>query len=334
MKAKLFFINFLSVLAITAFISLPNANAQKNDQSSVKKQAITYCDDHIAATKTVLEKKANTTCNTARATIPCNDKKTGLPVHVTLVIQPDKKGCPNSVKVVSKVTDEPQSRGAARSDFSVEVIQEHCTNGKGVTLTAYIPGFDASVKKKIYDFEWMTEGEVFDTDSQAECIEGDKITLKVTNIATERMVIKSITIEPDAPSGGKDYKMFGFEKTACFGTCPAFKVAISKSGKATWNGISNIERAGTWEATIDASKMKEIKEAAFRANFFELSRKYPIEGEVADASKTITYFRTGDTEKTVTHILGGPDELVKYEEFLEKTINSLKWKRVADRSSK
>lgn len=332
MKTRFFLNQLLSVIAILCCVNLSTTIAQKNKMVD-KQQGITYCDEYISETKSVLEKKANTTCRTAKETIPCNDKKTGLPVHVTMVIQPTEKGCPNYVKVATSIAEEPMSRGTSKNRFSVEVIQEPCADKKGVMLNAYIPGFDATEKMKVYDFEWMTDGEVFDRDKQTDCLNKEKVTLKVTEIATGQTVIKSITTAP-TNDNSRDYKVFGFEKTPCYGTCPVYKVSINKSGKATYRGIANTERQGDWETTIDGDTMKKLKEAAFKANYFELSRKYPIEGEVADASRTITYFRSGDTEMSVNHTLGGPDSLVKFEEYLEKTIANLKWTKIRSEESK
>ena len=130
MKTRFFLNQLLSVIAILCCVNLSTTIAQKNKMVD-KQQGITYCDEYISETKSVLEKKANTTCRTAKETIPCNDKKTGLPVHVTMVIQPTEKGCPNYVKVATSIAEEPMSRGTSKNRFSVEVIQEPRAVGGG-----------------------------------------------------------------------------------------------------------------------------------------------------------------------------------------------------------
>ena len=331
MKSIQFFFKFFTVAAFLLLACPLALMGQEDDMPGEKYAGNAYCSDMIYRAKNIMEKKANQTCKSLKKTLPCTDRRTGLPVYVTLVVQPEKRGCPTIVEIIDKVSEGPASRGGPK-DFTVEVLQEHCSRG-GVTLMAYVPGNDNLEKKKIYDFEWMSGGITFDKDEVAECVTETKITLKVSKIETGQTVIRSITLDP-APAPSKDYKMFGYEKTACYGTCPVYKVAIHKSGKATWNGKSNVEKMGNWSATLSERQVKEIKERAVKAGYFDFHNKYPLEGQVADASRTITYVRFGDTEKKITHTLGGPDALVDFEEYLNKVISNLNWRKVAETVTK
>ena len=329
MKTINFLIRFISTVAFILIVSPVDSTAQRNamNKEGAKVATNTYCGDFISETRAALEKKANADCSTIKTTIPCRDYKSGLDVHVTMIVQPTKSGCPNRV-VVKDITDsQPLSRGSAKPQFTVEVLQKQCSRG-GVTLTAYVPGNDVASKKKLYDFEWMANGEAVDSDELLECTSAEKITLKVVEIATNQMIIKSVTPDAVADPGTSDYQMVGFEKTPCFGTCPVFKVAIQKSGKATWKGISNVEKMGDWEAKLDDRTLKAIKDQAYKLGYFDLYDKYPIEGEVADATITKTFLRFGDMQKSVKHTFGGPDNLVAFENYLNEIINKMAWKRI------
>lgn len=324
----IFLVMILPFIAFAQKASTPDARPTKT--------TVTYCDDMIAKTKVALDKQSSKTCSTAKRTIPCSDRKSGFPVIVTIISQPTKKGCPNIVQIKDVVASEPVSRGggkeAAMRDFTVNVIQEQCSRG-GVTLTAFIPDSDQTEKKKIFDVQWMTAGNVFDTDMVADCVTKDKITLKVTKIATGETIIKSITPYKGevADESSKDPKMFGFEKTPCFGECPTYQVAIHESGKAVWMGKANVDKKGEWVATVGPKKMDYLKNEARKANYMSLNEKYPVEGQVADAPITITYVRDGDKEKVIKNTFGGPDALVSFEEALNKVISALAWKEVNPR---
>ena len=70
----------------------------------------TNCSEMISKTKAQVQSKADQSCKSVKVTIPCTDKKSGLPVHVTMVIPPRKKGCSNVVKVKDRVNEGPVSK--------------------------------------------------------------------------------------------------------------------------------------------------------------------------------------------------------------------------------
>lgn len=323
------------VLMIFVFFIASQLFAQRTETDRTSSpdpdSRITYCDDHISQAKANLEKSANNTCKSIKRTITCQDRRSGLDVHVTIVVQPtNKKGCPNSVSIVEDMNAEPLSRGA-RPDFAVEIMQEACSRG-GSTITAFVPGDDGMSKKKSYAYNWFDGNKLISTDRTVECVNKDNISLKVTQIATGQFVKHTISLDASPTDDGrKPYKMAGFEKTACYGSCPVYKVAFNSDGKVTWKGIANTEKMGDWEAEMDERMKAGIKDATFKYGYFDLYNKYPIEGEIADASRTITYVRVGDMEKSVTHTAEGPDNLVEFENTLKKIIDNLEWKRAAQK---
>lgn len=300
------------------------------NQLSQADNKITYCDDFITETKVALEKRANKDCKTMKHTISCQDKKSGMDVHVILIVQPSSKhGCPNKVSIAEDKVAYPMSRGGI-ADFTVEVLQEPCSRG-GSTLTAYVPGEDGFEKIKKYAYNWFDGGQLISTERTVSCVTSESISLKVMKVANGQFVKRSITLDSANPVTRDDYKVAGYEKTACYGTCPVYKVAIHKDGKAIWDGVANTEKMGKWEASVNEKMLKAIKDAAFEKGYFDLYNKYPYDAEIADATKTITYVRVGDMIKSVANTVGGPDNLVEFENLLVKIIDTLEWKEVDNR---
>ncbi len=327
---------------VTKNISIEEARSRGGGTAMGTNKTVTYCDELISTTKNALQKKANSGCKSTRTTIPCQDRKSGADVQVVIMAHPAKGNCRTTVKVTDITASQLKTRGG-KADFEVEVMQEECPKG-GVTLTAYVPGDGSPDKKKSYDFKWMvgseasdsdeqSDGEVFDSDQQAECVSSEETTLIVTDIETGQTVVKNITLDQAVSRGAVDYKMIGFEKTACFGSCPVFKVSINKSGKAFWHGIANVDKIGTWEAIASKQTLEEIKDKAFSVNYFDYYSKYPVDATVVDASSTITFLRIGDMVKSINNTMDAPEELSQYEEFLAEIISTLDWKQVRNTDS-
>lgn len=314
----------LFLFLIMAFTMPILMTAQNDGASSKSKQQTPFCEDLIQNVRADLQIVANETCTTVRKTFACEDKNSRIPVWITLIVQPEIANCPDAAKIENTDLGGPKSRGKA-PDFTVEVIQKKCSNG-GITLHAYVPEMDVSEKKRLFDYQWMTDGEVFDTDRTAECVTASKITLKVEKIDNGQTVIKSVTVAPKKQKQ-KDGQLIGFKKTACFGKCPVYEVSISKNGKATWKGIANVDKMGDFTATVGQSKLDYLMLAFKSAKFVKLENAYPVEGKIADGAGTVTTFNDGEKVKVVTNKGIAPEHLTELESIIEKTISSLAWKR-------
>lgn len=309
---------FSFILLLTCLLGYGQDKASVSQKRAAPE---TYCDDYITEVKASLERLANNACKTVKKTIECTDRKSGLKVHVILVVQPTSDACKPSTTIDE--VSEPASRGAA-PDFSVEILQEPCSRG-GISYTAFIPGYDVMDKKIAFEYSWLADGKPAGKERTIQCVQAKEIMLKVTNKATGQGIKKKILQESKA-----SYKMFGFKKTACFGSCPVYEVTIDNSGHAIWNGKSNVKQEGRWEATIEKATLDRIKDQVFKLEYFDMNNHYPIEGQVADAAHTITYVRIGDMEKTIDHVLGGPDNLETFEGILENIIENASWTKVKD----
>lgn len=137
--------------------------------------------------------------------------------------------------------------------------------------------------------------------------------------------------EDDVLTGRDSFLVAGFDKTACFGTCPVYQVRFYSNGRVTWYGRRYVERMGWYQAVCEASLLKRIRGKALEAGFLDFDHRYPPKPQVSDLPSTITYVRIGDIEKQVQHIYEGPEKLIAFEQFLQELIESLDWQPSSDR---
>ena len=62
-------------------------------------------------------------------------------------------------------------------------------------------------------------------------------------------------------SGG-DAEWLSYQRTMCFGPCPAFTLTVAPDGSATYTGKANVERIGTYTADWSQEQMHEIASIA------------------------------------------------------------------------
>ncbi len=124
----------------------------------------------------------------------------------------------------------------------------------------------------------------------------------------------------------KPYQVVGFQKTACFGKCPAYQVKIYNDGKATWYGQINVERMGWHEAMVSKEVLAAIKQKVSEVRYLDFAHQYPTNNRVADLPSTVTYIRIGDIEKSVVNTYQAPPELDAFEDYLEGIVTGLAWK--------
>lgn len=121
------------------------------------------------------------------------------------------------------------------------------------------------------------------------------------------------------------------KKTGCFGKCPTYEAQLFSDGQVLYKGTAHVDRIGTYEAVPGMDKADEVMRKAMEINFFDFESKYPKEGRlIADVSNTITFIRSGRTEKEVFNNHDAPKELRDFETYLADFFNSLKYVKVSN----
>lgn len=127
------------------------------------------------------------------------------------------------------------------------------------------------------------------------------------------------------------YIMASIRKTACYGTCPVYEFKVFNNGEVRYNGKRFVEREGKFRGHVDKSTVKNIKDKAQAAGYFDFYNQYPTgDVQIADLPTTISYFRIGDMEKTILNKMEAPKALIEYEKFLIDLIETIEWTKVDD----
>jgi len=117
-----------------------------------------------------------------------------------------------------------------------------------------------------------------------------------------------------------------FERTACYGHCPAFVFKVYTNGDATYEGKRHVERTGIHLAYLTPAQLDSLQSRAHRAQLLQLSDSYPENGPpIPDLPNAITQYVQGDTAKTITHNHAAPSSLLDFEAYLETLIETLQW---------
>jgi hypothetical protein len=60
-----------------------------------------------------------------------------------------------------------------------------------------------------------------------------------------------------------------FERTACMGPCPTYRVTIHRDGRVDWHGAENVRVAGDMHGLIDRRALGRLEVALELAKFYE-----------------------------------------------------------------
>lgn len=129
-----------------------------------------------------------------------------------------------------------------------------------------------------------------------------------------------VQLEPlDVP----DSLFFSFERTACYGTCPTFKLHVYNSGFAEFEGIRFVDSVGRYTGWVSQERLTQVKELANRINYFELKDEYdnPYITDIP-AAITIVQF-DGRLKRVLNRHEGTPQDLVIFERFLDGIVEEL-----------
>jgi len=128
----------------------------------------------------------------------------------------------------------------------------------------------------------------------------------------------------DNELNSEDSLALSFERTLCFGTCPAFKITINNDGTCYYEGFKFVDRLGKFKANISKEQMKEIQKEAERIGFFSMKDKY--DATVTDVPSVITMISGPNGKKEIMNRFDGPQELRSFEDYLDSILLNLDWK--------
>lgn len=163
------------------------------------------------------------------------------------------------------------------------------------------------------------------------CKDKEKVVIDETVVVEEARepITEPVEEPPVAQLGGAtaaDSLVFMLERTPCFGKCKAYRVHIYRSGYATYEGRSNVEKEGMYSGRVDQALVNSLLADAERIGFNTLEDKY--DGPVTDLPSMIVRIAANGTDKKVVGRVGTPEKFRGFVERAEATLLPLDWKPV------
>jgi hypothetical protein len=121
------------------------------------------------------------------------------------------------------------------------------------------------------------------------------------------------------------------ERTACYGTCPAYSVTIHGDGRVEYNGKSRVKETGAREGQIKVDTVRELVSEFAKVKFWGFDEDYSgkkCKGECTDMPTAVTELRIKGVTHRVKHYYGCggvPKSLYTLESTIDKSANSEQW---------
>jgi len=104
------------------------------------------------------------------------------------------------------------------------------------------------------------------------------------------------------------------EKTACFGTCPVFKIKIFKNGKGIFEGKKSVKKTGLIDFKLSQKEIQKILVKAENIKFSEMLDEYSE--KITDLPTTYIQIK----EKKIKDYFGAPKKLKDLETLIEEIV--------------
>jgi hypothetical protein len=127
------------------------------------------------------------------------------------------------------------------------------------------------------------------------------------------------------------------ERTACYGTCPIYKITISGDGSVVFEGRRFVKKTGTAKAAISQQQVRELLAEFEEIKFFDLRSQYAEREDGCkewwtDMPSAITSISSNGKSKSVKHYYGCQGlkvltELQRLEHAIDLAVDSAQWIR-------
>lgn len=113
------------------------------------------------------------------------------------------------------------------------------------------------------------------------------------------------------------------ERTGCFGTCPAYSLAIYGNGTVRYEGFLFVAATGIRTDQISEEKVGEIVAEFYRIDYFSLQDRY--EDQATDLPSTTTSIAIAGVKKSVYRYGFGPEKLIQLENKIDEIVGTERW---------
>ena len=122
-----------------------------------------------------------------------------------------------------------------------------------------------------------------------------------------------------------------FERTGCYGDCPAYKLTIYGDGRAEYEGKNNVKQTGRKDGRIEAVDIKSLVSEFDKAGFFEIDQFTQRDCSCTlctDMPTAITEIQVKGASHRVQHYYGcrcAPKALWELEQVIDKLARTEQW---------
>jgi hypothetical protein len=123
------------------------------------------------------------------------------------------------------------------------------------------------------------------------------------------------------------------ERTACFGSCPVYRLWVSPTGEVTYDGKAHVRRLGTATGKIPQQQLDRLLTELEKAGYFSFANRYTVNepacGRYAtDLPSVISSATLRGRTKRIEHDYGcgaAPGALVVLERRIDEVVGSGRW---------
>jgi Domain of unknown function (DUF6438) len=123
------------------------------------------------------------------------------------------------------------------------------------------------------------------------------------------------------------------ERTACFGSCPVYRLSVTADGAVAYEGKAHVRHLGPASGRVDADRVNALLSEIERAGYFSFADRYTA-AEAAcgryttDSPSALTSIQVRDRTKRIEHDYGcgaAPGALVVLERRIDEVLGSGQW---------
>lgn len=134
--------------------------------------------------------------------------------------------------------------------------------------------------------------------------------------------------EVKAPKTDGDSVYFMIERTACYGTCPTYRLTIYDDGLAVYEGIRFVDREGRYEGRVSQATMEALVNLAEKKGFYDMDEVY--DKPVTDLPSVIIRIHADQRDKRVVGRVGAPEAFKDLALEVESMLADVEWTRTGD----
>jgi len=118
------------------------------------------------------------------------------------------------------------------------------------------------------------------------------------------------------------------ERTACYGTCPVYKLTVYRDGTVEYTGVQFVKVTGKATGQITEDQVDEIEDLFLQSEYLKL-KDAEHSYQVSDMQSAITsYTPPGGKAKAIRHDLGdtaAPQPLMRIEAGIDRLVHVERW---------